>query len=379
MRVLHLVATGQRRGAEVFAADLVGELHRAGVEQEVAVLHGEPSLPYAAPVTPLRADGWRLPGLRVDPRAVWRLRALTRARKPQLIQAHGGEPLKYALAAVGGTVPVVYRRIGSAAGWLPRGPRRVVHARLARRAARVVAVAEAVREETIAALRIPPERVVTIPNGVDPARLVPRRPRDELRRALGVPADAAVVLSLGALTWEKDPLEHLAVTAPLLRAIPTAAHLFAGDGPLRADLEEAIAREGLDGRVRLLGSRADVGDLLAASDLLLFVSRTEGMPAAVIEAGIGGLPVAGVAVAGVPEVVEHEATGLLVAPGDREGLRAAVARLAGDAELRARLGGRARRRCLERFGITPVAAAYQRLYQEVLGVSAGRGALWAAS
>jgi len=372
VRVLHVVATGQRRGAEVFASDLVAALGGLGVEQSVAVLRGgPPAVSFDAPLSLLGADGRPLPGLRMHLGAVRALRALVRDRRPDLLQAHGGEPLKYGLAA--GGVPVVYRRIGSVAGWLGGGPRRLVYARLVRRAARVVAVSATTGRETAEAFGLPPAKVVTIPNGVDPRRLAPRQGRAATRTALGLAADATAILSLGALTWEKDPVGHLETSAPLLARHPGAVHLFAGDGPLRGELAAAADRLGLGARVRLLGSRDDVGDLLAACDLLLFASRTEGMPASVIEAGMAGVPVAGTALAGVPEVVVDGRTGLLAAPGDRDGLRAALDRLLGDGELRAALGGAARDRCRDRFGIAAVAGAYSALYEELAG------AAWAAS
>jgi glycosyltransferase involved in cell wall biosynthesis len=372
VRVLHLVATGQRRGAEVFASDLVAALGRLGVDQSVAVLRAAPpAVSFDAPVDLLGADGRSLPGLRMHLGAVRALRALVRDRRPDLLQAHGGEPLKYGLAA--GGVPVVYRRIGSTAGWLTGGPRRLVYARLVGRAARVVAVSETTGRETAEAFGLPPAKVVTIPNGVDPARLAPRAGRAATRAALGVAADATAILSLGALSWEKDPLGHLETSAPLLRHHPGAVHLFAGDGPLRGELTAAAGRLGLGGRVLLLGSRDDVGDLLAASDLMLFASRTEGMPASVIEAGMAGVPVAATALAGIPEVVVDGQTGLLAAPGDRYGLRAALDRLLGDGELRSGMGRAARARCRDRFGIDTVAGAYHALYAELAG------AAWAAS
>ena len=370
MRVLHVLATGQRRGAEVFAADLVAALAAPDLRQRVAVLHGAPpwAVGFAAPAVALGGRPSRL-----HPGALWRLRLLLRDWRPDVVQAHGGQPLKYvALAAGAGHPPVVYRRIGSVS-WLSSRPRRVLYGRLVRRATRVVAVAESVRTETVAAFGLPEERVVTIPNGVDPRRLAPGRDRDATRAALGIGGLSDVVVSLGALAWEKDPLGQLEVTAPLLRRRPRAVHLFVGDGPLRADLEEAAARHGLRGQVMVLGSRGDVGDLLAAGDLLLFASRTEGMPASVIEAGMAGLPVAGVALTGVPEVVEHGVTGLLVAPGDHDGLRAATERLLDDGTLRVSMGAAARERCRRRFGIDAVAAAYLDLYEEVVG------ATWATS
>ena len=362
MRILHLIATGQRRGAEVFASDLIAALDAPDLDQRVAVLHGDP--PWAVRFgVPAAALGARPRPLHAG--AVLALRRLLRGWRPDLVTAHGGEPLKYAaLATAAGPAPIVYRRIGSVS-WLANGPRRALYGRLVRRADRVVAVAESVRDETVAAFGLAPDRVVTIPNGVDPGRVAPDRGRAATRAALGVAPEAAVVLSLGALTWEKDPLGHLAVTAPLLRRRPQAVHLFAGAGPLRAELEAAAVREGLGGRVLVLGSRGDVGDLLAASDLMLFASRTEGMPASLIEAGMAGLPVAGTALTGVPEVVETGVTGLLVRPGDQAGLAAAVERLVDDGGLRASLGAAARARCLERHGIAGIAAAYRDLYGEV--------------
>jgi glycosyltransferase involved in cell wall biosynthesis len=384
VRILHLIATGQRRGAEMFAADLVAALDTGDLRQQVAVLRGEPpwAVRFGVPVTALGAHPGP-PGLPLRTGALRALSRLLRSWPPDLIQAHGGETLKYAVAATGplsggprwGSAgssrrpPIVYRRIGSVAGWLSSGPRRAVYRRLVGRATRVVAVAESIRRETIDAFRLPGDRVVTIPNGVDPRRLQPRLGRGPTRAALGVPGEATVVLSLGALSWEKDPLGHLAVTAPLLRERPGAVHLFAGEGPLRGELEAAARGEGLDGRVRVLGSRADVGELLAASDLMLFASRTEGMPASVIEAGVAGLPVVGVALDGVPEVVEHGVTGLLVAPGDQQGLRRAAASALDDAFLRASLGRAAQARCRQRYGIDTIAKSYRTLYEELHWVS----------
>jgi glycosyltransferase involved in cell wall biosynthesis len=374
MRVLHLIATGQRRGAEVFASDLVAALDVPDLQQRVAVLHGAPpwAVQFRAPVTGLRAGTPNLPARPLHPGAVLALRRLLRDWRPELVQAHGGQPLKHAaLATASGGPPVVYRRIGSVS-WLSNRPRQALYGRLVRRAARVVAVAESIRLETIAAFRLPPARVVTIPNGVDPGRLAPEQGRGATRAALGIPDDAVVVLSLGALAWEKDPLGHLAVTAPLLRRHPSAAHVFAGDGPLRPELEAAVRREGLDSRVRVLGSRGDVGDLLAASDLMLFASRTEGMPASVIEAGVAGLPVVGVALTGVPEVVTDGVSGLLAPPGDHAGLRAATARLLEDATLRTRMGRSARVRCRERYAIEVIAPAYRELYEDVVEAACAR-------
>jgi glycosyltransferase involved in cell wall biosynthesis len=365
MRILHLVATGARRGAEIFTADLVGALDDAGVEQRVAVLRAPDglSVPYRAPATVLGADAMELPGVRMGLPGVVGLRRLLRDWDPDVVQAHGGEALKYAVLGAARTrCRVVYRRIGSTPHSISQGPRRVAYGRLMRQAARVVAVAEAVRQETLEVFRLPSQRVVTIPNAVDGRRLEPTRDRADVRRDLGIPAEAEVILSLGALTWEKDPLTHVAVAARVLADRAGAWHLLVGDGPLRGQVEAATKRYG-SGRFRLAGVRSDVADILGASDLVLFASCSEGMPASVIEAGMAGVPVAGFAVAGVAEVVVPGVTGLLAQPGDTDGLGDHVTSLLADPARRGQMRLAARRHCKHRFEIGVVAPRYLDLYQ----------------
>jgi glycosyltransferase involved in cell wall biosynthesis len=367
LRVLHVVATDRRRGAETFTADLVRCLKDAGLKQRVAVLRpGEgDAVRFDAPVEAM-GDGWRVPGVRLKSRAVRGLRTLIASWKPHVVQVSGGEPLKHVMAAAGGRGRVIYRRIGSSDGREGRRLRWQAHGWLMRRAARVVAVAEALRRETIELFGVAPDRVVVIPKGIDPRRLEPVRGRDATRQGLGIPPSGRVVTSLGALTWEKDPVGHLEVMRLVRQAVPDSIHLVVGEGPLRQAVAEAA---GLDpeGRTLLLGSRADVGDLLAASDVVLLASRSEGLPGCLIEAGLTGRASAAYDLAGVPEVLADEETGLLAPPGDRAALAAAVTRLLQDDRTRADMGQAARERCATRFGISAVAEAYLTLYRELTG------------
>lgn len=368
MKVLHVVATGDRRGAEVFASMLSSTLAGDGVDQRVAILRGvrEPAVRFDVPFDILGDGSRRLPGIRMEPGTVRGLGRIVGGFGPDVVQAHGGEPLKYALAATNGSgARIVYRRIGDSAQFAGSELRRRAHARLMRRAIRVVAVADALRSELIARYGLAPGKVVTIPNGVDLGRMEPSRPRDDTRALLGIDPTAPVVLSLGALTWEKDPPAHVRIAADVARAHPDLIHVIAGDGPMRAETEAEARRLGVAGRTRFLGSRDDVPDLLAASDVLLLASRTEGMPACVIEAGVAGVPVAGYAIAGVPEAVVSGQTGLLSAPDDHRALAGDVARLLADAELRRGLGRAAAERCRAMFDIRRVAPMYHDVYDVV--------------
>src|SRR5918999_2325232 len=117
MKLLHVIATGSRRGAEVFASDLVAALSDRNVEQRVAVLRSvDPvSVRYEAATTVLGDGSRAVPGLGVDTSVVLGLRHVVGSWNPDVIQTHGGETLKNCVAAtVGFGSPIVYRRIGGA-------------------------------------------------------------------------------------------------------------------------------------------------------------------------------------------------------------------------------------------------------------------------
>lgn len=368
MRVLHVVATGQRRGAELFASELVASLDEYGIDQHVAVLRStdDDGVSFDAETSAFRDGRARLPGVRLSARTLRALRGLVRGFGPDLIQAHGGEALKYVTLATRSDRPsIVYRRIGSTPPWIGGKARRRVHAGLMRRAVRIVTLSDFLRHQTIDAYRLDPDRVVTIPRGVDPRRISPIKGRDPTRAELRIPASAKVVLSLGALTREKDPLAHLKIAGRVFAHRADTVHVFAGDGPLRRDLDAQIARRGIEEKVRVLGNRSDVGDLLATSDVMILASATEGMPGCLIEAGLAGVAAVAYAVGAVPEVIQNGVTGLVVAPGDEDALTRAVLALLAQDELRDAMGRAARARCLERFDTRRIAPRYLDLYREI--------------
>jgi glycosyltransferase involved in cell wall biosynthesis len=227
-------------------------------------------------------------------------------------------------------------------------------------------VAETVRNDIVETFGVPPERVVMIPTARDAGLVSPKIGRLAIRKELGIPPEVPVIISLGALTWEKDPLAHLEVTATVLRSFPECRHLVVGEGPLRSAVEERLRELSLQGRVLMLGPRQDVGDLLAASDVMLLASRIEGMPGAVIEAGFAGLPVAAYSVAGVPELIVDGVTGHLVAPGDIDDLSSRVVQLLENEDMRRAFGNAARERSLDKFEIGVIAPRYFALYESLL-------------
>jgi glycosyltransferase involved in cell wall biosynthesis len=156
----------------------------------------------------------------------------------------------------------------------------------------------------------------------------------------------------------------------LLRAaaeLPEAVFAFAGDGPLRPELEREAARLGVEDRVRFLGHREDVPDLLAASDVFALPSLYEGSSLALLEAMAAGRAVVSSSIGGTAELIEDGANGLLVPPGDVGALSSAIRRLLRDDGLRARLGAEGRDRVEASFAERATADAVEGVYSEVLG------------
>jgi glycosyltransferase involved in cell wall biosynthesis len=369
IRVLHIVDSDQRRGAEVFASELTSVLKGQPVDQHVVTLASTTTggLDFSVQTSALPNGGPVLPLLKIDLRILFGLWRLIRRMNPDIIQGHGGDTLKYAaVATVGHSARLVQRAIGSPPEWVRRGPRRLAYAFILSRSVRIVAVAESVRCDIIDVFRVPAERVVVIPSACGPARIAATAGREAIRARLGIPVDASVIISLGALTWEKDPLSHVEVTASLIRGDSECRHLIVGDGPLRATIEGRIRDLAIESRVMMLGTRDDIGDLLAASDVMLLASRIEGMPAAVIEAGFAGVPVVAFSVAGVGEVILDGVTGFLVPPGDIKGLVSAIKGLLDDRDLRQTMSEAARRWTLGNYDIETVGPKYFELYKDVL-------------
>lgn len=135
------------------------------------------------------------------------------------------------------------------------------------------------------------------------------------------------VLVLSNFKKQKCPMDVVRTAERLKQDLPYVLFLWAGDGPLRAEVEKEILERGLEGNFLLLGWRDDVAELLAASDALLLTSLYEGLPRVVLQAMAAGKPVVATAVSGTPEAVEEGVTGYLLPPHDTEGMARRLERL----------------------------------------------------
>lgn len=204
-----------------------------------------------------------------------------------------------------------------------------------------------------------------VASGVPTAELRARAPvRAAARAALGVPADAFVVVGLGRLVPVKGFDVLVRALPALVAALPTAQVLLVGDGPERAALEAQAAALGVGDRVRVTGAATDVAPWLAASDVLAAPSRNEGMGRALVEAMALGVPVVAAAVGGIPAVVSDGECGYLVPAEDAAALAHVLIELGLDETLCAKLGAAAVRRA-EAFSTGVASAAMRAIYDEL--------------
>jgi glycosyltransferase involved in cell wall biosynthesis len=147
-----------------------------------------------------------------------------------------------------------------------------------------------------------------------------------------------------------------------------ASVCLVGEGPLYDDLRAEIETRGLEDTVFLLGYRADVPRVLAASDVLVLPSYREGTPRVITEAMASGLPVVATNIAGIPEQVSDGESGYLIPTGDPDALAARLAELLADPALRERMGRCGVRRA-ERFSVEAMVEAADELYADLLGAS----------
>jgi glycosyltransferase involved in cell wall biosynthesis len=305
MRSLHVITSDARRGAETFAVGLCAALASDDHQAQVVAL--------ARSGDPRSLDVPLLGPSRGSPRTLAALRRA--ARTADVVVAHGSATLDACAVALAGTdVPFVYRNIGDPSYWAVAGWRRRRVGLMLRRAARVAALWPDAARRIAAMHGIPLDRIDVIPNAVSEERfaLAGADERRRIRADLGVPDAAPCLAIVGALSPEKDVLAAIAAVA----AVGDATLLIAGSGVLEAQLRQqadALAR----GRVRFLGQVDDPRQVYAAGDLLLLPSRSEGMPAVLVEAGLVGTATVATAVGAVPDMIRDDVTGFLSGPPDR--------------------------------------------------------------
>lgn len=340
-RVLQIATRLAVGGAQKHMLDLCRNLPRDRYEVEVLAgpevgSDGDLQPEFAAAGIPVQI----LPGLHRDENlasdltALWRMVGAIRRGRYQVVHTHMAKAGVIGRLAAGfAHVPVIVHTVH---GWpwhnfLDRKTKeRYVdfERRAARKSDRIIVTSERDRGKGLAHHVAAPNKYELIRAGVDLERYDPAKyDRAFCRAALGLPEKAPVVVTVAALTEQKNPLEAIEVIHRARHSFSDLHYLMVGDGPLRAACEAKVAELEIVPFVHFLGLTERVPEALAAADVFLLTSRWEGLPRTLLEAMAMGKAVVATQVDGVLDVIEDNVTGYARDPGDIDELTAMVVRL----------------------------------------------------
>ena len=375
--VIHLINKPQRRGAELFALGLAKGLSES-FDSRVVSIHSNGDEPVIEAQQLLRLNAkisqWNRFGLNWP--AFLKLRRIVREAESPVVVAHGSATLKYAamLKIIGPRPKVIYRCIGVPSFWAGNRFKRMVNGLLFRTVDAVVCVSEASRADFLKTYGLPDSVVSFIPNGVNIDEFYSRQ-TDSLgnlgRSALNLPKDVPVLVTIGNISHEKNQAELIHVASDLSCSGMDVYLVIIGDGPLRSELEQLARQLKIADHIRFAGLLDDVRPVLAAADVFVLSSKTEGMPGAVIEAGLSGVPTIAYDVGGISEVIDNGETGILVTPGDRKAFAKSVASVLDDRLLLNRTGQTAAVRFREKFDLAKIVDQYDTLLRSLFAEAPG--------
>ncbi len=219
----------------------------------------------------------------------------------------------------------------------------------------IICNAEILKHVMIDKFFVDPLRIAVIPNAVD---------TDFFKPDQGYSPKPPTVLFIGRLVHEKDPLNLFEGFRLAAQVVPEASFEIMGNGPFRPQLENRIRRYSLESRIRLLPAAADIRPVFKKASIFALPSSSEASPNVVIEAMAMGLPVVGTRVGGIPELIEHGRTGILVDPGDPKGLADALVTLLTDTDRARAMGQAGRERVLAHHSLEYMVSRTQEVLLE---------------
>jgi glycosyltransferase involved in cell wall biosynthesis len=359
IRALHVINSLEIGGAETLVLRLCRKLRDVGVEPSVATVLNPGGLAdqftdSGIPLLDLSRGG------RFDPISAFKLSQHLVAGGIDIVHTHlvhAGVVGKIAALTAG--IPVVTTRHYTADAKSEHWDF-LAEDRLTRSVAdRVIAIGDRVRTRVLDLGIATSERLVVHPNAIDVDTFdVPTR---DVSRT-------ATVGTIGRMHPAKAHDVFLRAMAEVVRRKPDVNGTLVGDGELRDEMLTLRHELNLEANVELPGAVdfQNIGACLADIDIFALSSAWEGLPMVLLEAAASGLPLVATEVGGVPEVVIHEETGLLVPPSDPVGLADAICRLVDDTDLRITLGRNARRFVEQHFDVGRLAKQTAALYAEVL-------------
>ncbi|HMV46512.1 MAG TPA: glycosyltransferase [Blastocatellia bacterium] len=367
IKILHVIDSLDVGGMERVVIDVANGLDPARFEQSVCCLSRRGQMAH------LLREGVRCidlgKGAKADRLMPLKIARVIRREQPDIVhsQSWSGVDTTIAKLLTPG-VRLVHSEHGRNFPHLHAEPwkHRIARRALYQLAEAVFAVSAEVREFYCRQTGFSTERMIIIPNGIDPRRIDEADGRGA-RAELGFAESDFVIGTVARLNATKDTITLARAFANLhqMQSASNLKLLIVGDGSERARLETFVTEQGLNREVIFAGLRHDVPRLLQAMDVFALPSLSEGMPLTVLEAMAARLPVVATRVGALPELVEEGSTGFLVAPKDADVLADRLARLHNNPILMKSFGAEAGRKVEREFSLDRMLRRYADLYHSV--------------
>jgi glycosyltransferase involved in cell wall biosynthesis len=369
IRILQLITSLERGGAENHLLALLTHADRQAFEIEAAVLSGEGEL-----VPLFRSAGITVHLLRAhsrfDPLALGRLTRLLHHGHFDILHSHLFRADIYASLAVaqlGERRPLLVSTRHNDDRFFLNPFVGLVHYGVSARQDLIIAISDHIARFTVARGVRDPSRVRRVYHGIEPQVTQELdRQGQRIRAELGIAPDDFLVGNVGRLALQKGQRHLIAAMPRLLERAPRTHAVIAGGGDLEDYLRELAEEVGVAERVHVLGPRKDVPALMHAIDVFAMPSIWEGFGLVLLEAMAAARPIVASRVATIPEVVLDGETGVLVPPGDPVALADALADLANDAVLAKQLGTAGSERLRRYFSIEKMVGDTELLYRELV-------------
>lgn len=296
-----------------------------------------------------------------NPVALWRLTRLLAQERVTILQTHGARANFYGrIAGRLAGVPVIISTVHNSlrdyevrafTRWLYSTALRLTHSLVHR----IICVSDANRRDLIDECPATESRIETVYNGVDPSDFSSNPDRQKIRLEFGI-TQGPVLVVIARLTEAKGHCYLLQALPCLLETWPQLCCMIVGDGELRAQLQGLAVTLGVERACKFIGVRKDIADILAAADVVVLPSLSEGFPFVLLEALAMGCPVVASRVNGIPELIEDHKTGLLVQSRDPQALAVAIREVLSNPTAALTMGANGRTVVRERFTVDRMVA-----------------------
>lgn len=368
VKVLQLISSGGYYGAENMLLNLCASQQKAACQNSLMIFYNvhapnvefyERARRHGLSVRMVHCQG------RADWRAVRQIEECIQEDGIQLIHTHGYKADLYGyVAARRSGKPIVATCHNWVGGTAALGIYNHLDRMALKRFHGLAAVSDSVAQRLLAS-GVSASKIRTIANGIDVKSFERARPLPALN------FDGSKVVGMVARLDLQKGFEYLLRAASELRsAFPGLKVVIVGEGPDRNEIEGMIQRLGLQSNVILAGQHSNMPGIYAALDVFVLPSLNEGLPMTILEAMAASKPVIATRVGAIPKVIQDGETGLLVDPGDTDGLRNALARLLTDSDLCGRLGAAGHDWVSHNYTSEAMALKYRQMYDDVLGTPA---------